>query len=39
LIGIERKVIHELRDQGAISDQVMLRIDRELDLDETRVET
>jgi hypothetical protein len=28
-----------LRDQGAISDQVMLRIDRELDLDETRVET
>ena len=39
LIGIERKVIHELRNAGVISDHVMLRIDRELDLDETRVET
>jgi CPA1 family monovalent cation:H+ antiporter len=39
LIGIERREIRELRDTGVISDQVMLRIDRELDLEETRVET
>jgi CPA1 family monovalent cation:H+ antiporter len=38
LITIERGVIRQLRDTGVISDDVMLRIDRDLDLEETRVE-
>jgi CPA1 family monovalent cation:H+ antiporter len=38
LIAVERSVIRELRDKGVINDDVMLRIDRELDLDETRME-
>lgn len=39
LLNAERDVIRRLRDDGVISDEVMLRIDRELDLEETRVET
>lgn len=39
LLAIERATIRRLRDEGAIRDDVMLRIDRELDLEETRVET
>lgn len=39
LLNSEREVIRKLRDEGAISDEVMLRIDRELDLEDTRVET
>lgn len=39
VLNAERDVIRRLRDEGAISDEVMLRIDRELDLEETRVET
>jgi CPA1 family monovalent cation:H+ antiporter len=39
VLSAERDVVHRLRDEGVISDDVMLRIDRELDLEETRVET
>ena len=39
LLNAEREVIHRLRDEGTISDEVMLRIDRELDLEDTRIET
>jgi CPA1 family monovalent cation:H+ antiporter len=39
VLNAEREVIRRLRDEGAISDEVMLRIDRELDLEDTRVET
>jgi CPA1 family monovalent cation:H+ antiporter len=39
LIRAERRVVHKLRDEGIIGDEVMLDIDRELDLEESRVET
>ena len=39
LLNAERGVIRKLRDEGEISDEVMLRIDRELDLEDTRIET
>ena len=38
-LGAERAVVHRLHDEGVIDDEVMLRIDRELDLEETQVET
>lgn len=39
VLGAERTVVHRLHDEGVINDEVMLRIDHELDLEETRVET
>ncbi len=39
LIQAERRVVHRLRDEGVISDEVMLGIDHDLDVEESRVET
>jgi Na+/H+ antiporter len=39
LLKAERDIVHRLHDEGVINDEVMLRIDHELDLEETRVET
>jgi CPA1 family monovalent cation:H+ antiporter len=39
LIQAERKMIQRLRDEGLISDEVMLSVEHELDLEESRVET
>jgi CPA1 family monovalent cation:H+ antiporter len=38
LIAAERRVIHRLRDDGAIGDEVLSILDQELDLEEARVE-
>jgi len=38
LIAVERATIRKLRDDGVIHDEVMLRVDRELDLEEARIE-
>lgn len=39
LLAREREVVRQMRDDGVIGDEVMSRIDRELDLEESRVET
>ncbi|MBA2565225.1 MAG: Na+/H+ antiporter [Gemmatimonadetes bacterium] len=39
LLKAERDVVRRLHEEGEISDDVMLLIDRELDLEESRVET
>lgn len=39
LLRAERDIIRRLRDEGVIGDEVLLRIDRELDLEEARFET
>ena len=38
LIETERAAAHELRDRGAISDEVLRRLERDLDLEELRME-
>jgi hypothetical protein len=37
LIGVEREAILSLRDRGEISPEVMRRIERDLDLEESRI--
>jgi len=37
LLGVEREKIISLRDEGSISDEVLRRLETELDLNETRL--
>jgi hypothetical protein len=37
LLAAEREAIVSLRDEGAISPEVMRRIERDLDLEESRI--
>jgi len=37
LIDAERKAVVELRNTGEISDEVMRRVERDLDLEESRL--
>ncbi len=37
LLGVEREKIISLRDEGRISDEVLRRLETELDLNETRL--
>jgi len=39
ILGAERKTVVRLRDESAISNDVMLRLQRALDLDEQRMAT
>lgn len=38
LIGAERRTIFDLRNQGIINDEVMRKIQRDLDLEELRLQ-
>ena len=38
VLNAEREAVIGLRDQGAINDQVLRRLEREIDLEELRME-
>ena len=38
VLDAQRMALIDLRDSGAISDEVMRRVERELDLEDTRLE-
>ncbi len=39
LLGVERDTVLRLRSEGKIGDEVMRRIERDLDLEDSRLET